>query len=103
MPWTITRDYIADETAPQPSNSNAVGMVGPRGAKLTATQIIEHPQAQKFRIKDYDGEMYYEGVMVITPEDGEQSAFRPLDDFGRPNAGATVIEYQRPDGTWKTL
>ncbi len=103
MPWTITKDYIADETAPQPSNANAVGMVGPRHAKFTAEEIIAHPQGRKFRIKDDDGEMYYEGVMVITPDDGDEAEFRPLDDFGAPNAGATIIEYQRPDGTWEMV
>ena len=103
MPWTITKDYIANETAPQPSNANAVGMVGPRNAKLNAEQIIGHPQARKFRIKDDDGKLYFEGVMVITPEDGDDAEFRPLDDFGTPNAGATSIEYQRPDGSWEKI
>ena len=29
MPWLITKDLIGDASAPQPSNLNAVGMVGP--------------------------------------------------------------------------
>jgi len=103
MPWTIKKDYIADAAARKPSNANAVGKVGPRNAKMNAEQIVGHPHARKFRIKDDDGELYYEGVMVITPEDGPDADFRPLDDFGTPNAGATTIEYQRPDGTWEML
>lgn len=103
MPWTITKDYIADPNAPKPSNANAVGIVGPRTAKLTAEQITSHPQARRFRMRDDDGELYYEGVMVILPEDGDEVEFRPLTDFGTPNAGATSIEYQRQDGTWEPL
>jgi hypothetical protein len=103
MPWTITKDFIADPAARQPSNANAVGMVGPRNSKLTAEQIIAHSKGRKFRMKDDDGELYYEGLMVLTPEDGDEGEFRPLSDFGTPNAGATSIEYQRPDGTWETL
>ncbi len=103
MPWTITKDFIADPTARQPSNANAVGMVGPRNAKLTAAQIIAHPEGRKFRMKDDDGELYYEGIMVVTADDGDEAEFRPLDDFGKPNAGATDIEYQRADGTWELI
>jgi hypothetical protein len=103
MPWTITKDYIADPAARQPSNANAVGMVGPHDATLTAEQIIAHPQGRKFRMKDGDGEVYYEGVMVLTDDDGDEAEFRPLDDFGKPNAGATDIEYQRDDGSWMMI
>lgn len=103
MPWTITKDHIADPSEPNPSNANAVGIVGPRSAKLTADEIIRHPQARRFRMKDDDGELYYEGVMVVTPEDGDEAEFRPLDDFGMPNAGATIIEYQNADGNWEPL
>ena len=103
MPWIITKDLIADPTAPKPSNRNAVGMVGPRNAKLTEDQIVNHPQGRLFRMLDDDGEVYYEGIMVVTPEDGDEAEFRPLSDFGTPNAGATSIEYRRPDGTWEPL
>lgn len=58
---------------------------------------------RRFRMKDDDGELYYEGVMVVLPEDGDEADFRPLSDFGTPNAGATSIEYQRDDGTWEVI
>lgn len=103
MPWIITKDFIADPSARQGTNANAVGIVGPRTATLTAEQIIRHPQGRKFRMKDDDGELYYEGVMVITPEDGPEAEFRPLEDFGTPNAGATSIEYMRADGSWELI
>jgi hypothetical protein len=103
MPWTITKDYIADPSAPKPSNVNAVGVVGPRNAKLTADEIICHPQARRVRIKDDDRALYYEGYMVVLPEDGDEAECRPLSDFGTPNAGATIIAYQRDDGTWEMM
>ncbi len=103
MPWTITKDLIADPNARQPSNAKAVGMVGPRSAKLTVEQIIAHPQGRVFRMKDADGAVYYEGVMVIADDDGDEAEFRPLDDFGKPNAGATDIEYQSADGSWEAI
>jgi hypothetical protein len=101
MPWTITKDHIADPYAPKGTNANAVGIVGPRNAKLTAEQILNHPKRQQFRMRDDDGELYYEGFMVVTPEDGNEAEFRPLNDFGTPNAGATIIEYRQPDGSWQ--
>jgi hypothetical protein len=103
MPWIITKDYIADPTAPKGTNANAVGIVGPRSAKLTAEQILNHPQGKRFRMRDDDGELYYEGIMVVTPEDGDEAELRPLDDFGTPNAGATSIEYRQPDGSWQMV
>ena len=103
MPWIITKDHIAEPDAPKPSNRNAVGIIGPRNARLTGLEILNHPQGRKFRMRDDDGELYYEGIMVVTPEDGDEGEFRPLSDFGTPNAGATTIEYQKQDGTWEPL
>ena len=91
--WTITRDYFADPDAKRGTNSNAVGIVGPCAARLTAQQIIEHPDAKRFRMLDDDGEIYYEGYLVGDDE------FAPLDDFGEPNAGCTSIQVQE-NGAW---
>jgi len=91
--WTITKDYLADPNARPGTNSNAVGVVGgPCGVMLTAQQIIEHPDAKRFRMLDDDGEINYEGFLV-----GDE--FTPLDDFGEPNAGCTSIQVQE-NGAW---
>lgn len=103
MPWTITKDHIADADAPEGTNRNAVGIIGPRGAKLTREQILNHPQAKKFRMLDDDGNVYYEGSIAVTDDDGDEAEYGPLSDFGAPNAGATSIEYQKPDGTWEVI
>jgi len=84
--WTITKDHLAEPDAPAGTNLNAVGVVGPSAAKLTAAQIIGHPRAVRFRLFDDDGELYYEGSLV------GDDLFAPLDDFGTPNAGCTSIE-----------
>ena len=94
--WTITKDYLADPDARPGTNSNAVGIVGPCAARLTAQQIIEHPDAKRFRMLDDDGEIYYEGFLVGGDE------FAPLDDFGEPIAGCPCTQIFE-DGQWKYL
>lgn len=100
--FIVTKDHIADSTAKPGTNANAVGVVGPRTCKATADEIVNHPNGQKFRMRDDDGELYYEGVYV--PGDGSDP-FQPLDCFGRPNAGCTTIEYwvDGKGGGWKAL
>ena len=92
--WTITRDCLADPDAKRGTNSNAVGMTGPRGipTALTAKKIAEHPDAKPFRMLDDDGILYYEGFLI-----GDECA--PLDDFGEPNAGCTRIQVNE-NGAW---
>ena len=95
--WTITKDNLAEPGAePAASNSNAVGLIGPKRATLTAEQIVAHPDAKQFRLLDDDGAVYYEGYVV-----GEDE-FAPLDDFGEPNAGCSCIQILE-SGEWKQL
>lgn len=49
----------------------------------------------KFRMLDDDGAVYYEGL-------SSSESFAPLDDFGGPNAGCTMIEYHN-NGKWEML
>lgn len=86
--FTITIDKIPARNAKPGTNENAVGIVGPRTCTLTAEQIINHPNARRFKMRDDDGEVYYEGYYI--PNDNE---FEPLDAFGTPNAGCTSMEY----------
>lgn len=91
MPWIIDRDFIADTNAQPGTNANAVGVAGPRGYAGDGSEL-----ACQFRIRDDDGEIYYEGR-------ADSETFDPLEDFGTPNAGATHIEYRQPDGSWQGL
>lgn len=56
-----------------------------------------------FRMKDDDGNTYYYGKIWTNPEDeGSETDFGPLDDFGMPNAGAVTIQY-KVNGSWQSL
>lgn len=92
--WEITKDLIKDPMAPEGTNSNAVGLVGPRNAPDVQTFLSEtggdtlrHKTRSRFAMYDDDGECYYEGVIY-----GDYDGFEPLDDFGGPNAGCTAIK-----------
>lgn len=86
--WRITKDNLADPKDKPGTNSNAVG--------LTSTIFRDIvPLPHKFRMLDDDGEVYYEGFC-------NRESFQPLDDFGMPNAGCTMIEYQN-NGKWELL
>ena len=89
--WTITKDLT--DGCGEPS---AEGVVGPSGAKLSASEIMSHPKAKDFRMYDDDGVLYYEGTLLGNNE------FAPLDDFGGPNAGCTRIDVLE-NGKWVTV
>lgn len=94
MGWIIDVDHDADKTAKAPSNANAVGMIGPRAYKGDGSELHN-----KFRMLTDDREVVYEG------RSGDNSDFGPLDDFGQPNYGCTIIQYWQagPGGGWKDL
>lgn len=95
--WTITVDHIACEDAAPGTNRNAVGMVGPSGAKLTHIEIYQHPERKHFRMFDDDWVLCYSGCLV------GYDLFAPLDDFGTPNVGCTIIQIQNPQGVFETV
>ncbi len=82
-PWIIDLDFVND--------GEADGLCGPAGYTGRG-----HDLTKRFRMRDDDGEVYYEGRCR-----GE--SFAPLDDFGRPGAGCTTIEYQDGQGRWRAL
>ena len=108
--WVITRDHFADgPEEPGGNNMNAVGMVGPRDATLTAEEIKKHPKRVHFKMYCDDGELIYEGFNVEwKPSDARTSwrsepGFEPLDHFGAPNFGCTYIKLRGKDGKYETL
>lgn len=101
--WMIDRDLIADPAVKAPSNSNAVGMVGPRDISPEILARLKAGEGQEFRMRDGDQEVYYYGRLIIADEDaGGEDDFAPLEDFGTPNAGAAEIQYKQ-NGVWATL
>jgi hypothetical protein len=76
--WKITKDHIAE-----PEDRNEAGREGPRNFNPAISDNRAH-----FVMKDDDGVTYYEGEIY-----GDYEGFEPLDDFGEPNAGCTMIFY----------
>lgn len=88
--WIITRDYLFEENEKHPvegiENKSDVGIIGGSDTKYTKEEILS--KGVLFRMKDDDGELYYEGKLL------GGYGFEPLDDFGTPNAGCTSIWYK---------
>lgn len=88
--WTITEDKICD--------GDDTGITGPSDApRHLLARLRDNPDAcHTFRMFDDDGELYYIGKAAWDePAEGtEEACAGPLDDFGRPNAGCTLITWQ---------
>ena len=103
--WLIQRDYeaVADNRLPQlnPRTGNVEGLNLPfKHVDIFGPRMSEPPNRSElpllFVIADDDGNIYYYGAA------NEKAEFEPLDMYGRPNAGATMIAYKR--GTkWDVL
>jgi hypothetical protein len=91
MAWIIDKDHFAEANAKPGTNANAVGVAGPFGYKGDGSELTH-----KFRMLDDDRELVYEGR---ASHDG---IFQPLDNFGTPNFGCTIIQYWQAGG-WKDL
>lgn len=82
--WVIDVDHISSELG---EHSRAGRRFGNPDASL----------AHRWRVKDADGEIYYEGRC------SDAGSFAPL-DFAKADAGATDIEYLDPNtGQWAGL
>jgi hypothetical protein len=91
--WIITADVLDGRT---------VSITGPRD--ITAEQIarLNAGEGAQFRLKDDDGEIYFEGRFV--GDEKSEDAFGPLDDYGLPDSGCTSIEYFNPaKEKWQAL
>lgn len=92
--WIIDTDHLAD--GPEYDDT---GVMGPRQAPDAMTDALRNrepvPNAETFtfRMYDDDGTLYYTGRMATTEGDTERACYGPLGDFGMPNAGAVLIEY----------
>jgi len=82
--WVVTKcHYDPKERMPRWSRDNVNSEI---------TGLPEH-----FKMYDDDDILYYSGR-------SSSKSFRPLDEFGMPNAGATRIDYLDAETkTWETL
>ena len=72
--WIITTDHL---------DGSANGVSGPHNAD---PKLSDNPV--KFQMFDDDNELYYSGVLYGKDATG----FEPLDDYGTPNDGCTIIK-----------
>lgn len=88
--WIVTRDAILGDS------SDAVGKIGPHGARNRERfdKIIIH--GDHFRLINQSGEVQFTGYIL-----GEFLGPEPLEDYGREN-GCSRIEYER-DGEWVSV
>lgn len=84
--WIITHDLVHAL-----SEEGNQGTCGPRAFESGVPMIHE------FRMRDDDFNCYYIGLS------SHRDVFAPLDDFGKPNAGCTSIEYRNNEGYWAIL
>lgn len=99
--WIIDTDHLSIEYQ---DSIDDTGTAGPSNITDEITNGLNKGAGIPFKIYDDDGELYYSGRIIVPKgeEDGEMM-FRPLSDFGEPNAGATEIRYEDDKGEWKAL
>lgn len=99
--WIITKDHLyKDGDAPNGTlgslDKSAQGTLGPSNP-LTESGHKITTNGEHFRMLDDNRELYYEGFII-----GDYDGFEPLDDFGTPDSGCTIIQY-KGHGTWSDL
>ena len=86
--WVISSDLT--------SPSGDEGLTGPFDLHPEIQLRLAKGEGREFRLLDDDKKVYYLGKIVGS------EGFEPLDDFGMPNAGCTIIQYRSSD-RWETL
>ena len=89
--WIITKDDIAEGDA-----DSSVGVTGPRDITEQQEFLLRKGEGRTFYLYDDDKLLYYTGRAIHDgTSDGEYGIdFGPLDDFGLPNAGCTLIKWE---------
>ena len=94
--FVITKDHLAEDESEscvghRPTNFNG---------KKHADPALDDEDAERFKMYDDDGNLYFEGMLSANPDlDG----FEPLDEFGI-TFGCTEIRYlNKATGKWETL
>jgi len=94
--WVITKDKLCEGEG----DRNDKGTMGPRSMPEEIVQRLNSGEGRTFRMLDDDEEIYYYGRYI---GDDSEDMLGPLDDFGMPNAGCTMIQYKNEDGKYETI
>lgn len=89
--WYVTTSWVEHLPDTRPKGMN---ISGPRHCP----EDDDGFEWTGFRMYDDDGILYYEGRMNQYCD-----GFEPLNDFGTPNAGCTMIKIRKKDGSWELL
>ena len=87
--WKITKDFWSEK---YPQYKSKVGAMGPSDMELP---ILEGKR-YTFRMYTDDMDLIYEGI-------SSEQGFGPLDDFGMPDFGCTIIKYKDKDGKFVAI
>lgn len=104
MAFLITKDVLAEDSD---LFDSSVGVAGPAGITDETLARLKAGEGQPFRMLDDDRILYFEGLFIDDSEaegyDSEDE-FQPLDCFGTPDSGATIIQYIDPvKSDWEDL
>lgn len=96
--WRIHADHLKED------GGSAVNWFGPTDIDPRLGAQLLNGEGMPFRMLDDDRNLYYEGTVITFEEDySDLEGFEPLDNFGTPYAGCTIIQYLNKDGNWEDL
>jgi hypothetical protein len=99
--WEITRNFIGEFVKGKWVDNNGGPPVRPVQSRDFDEAKAKAVPMWTFRMYDADGNLYYEGR---SDDCTSERAFDPLEDYGKPNAGATDIYYlNEKAGKWEML
>lgn len=93
--WIIDTDKVTSGHFPWERDDK--GTIGPGAITPEHEAALNAGEGEEWRAYCDDGARFYTGRIV-----GEYDGFEPLEDFARPNAGATDIRYLH-GGQWRSL
>lgn len=97
MAYIITKDLLENK---------ASTVEGPAMADIRVLERLRAGEGEEFRLLDDDRIPYYEGRFIDDSENEDyqpEAEFQPLDCYGLPNAGTTIIQYRDANGNWEDI
>ncbi|MEU5425218.1 hypothetical protein AB0H73_06370 [Streptomyces olivoreticuli] len=86
--WVIDVEHVRE-----PDDRDEAGTKGPSNIAADIEARLDAGEGRQFQLHDAD-ELAYTGRIIVAPGDeGSETDFAPLDDFGKPNAGCVEIRY----------